>query len=53
MTWNSIKKGSLGKDKTGRGVKYCQVLACVSKVPESYHNLSIIVDKLKVNMFPL
>ena len=32
-TYNSIEKGPLGKSKIDRGVKFCQVLFCVSKVP--------------------
>ena len=48
VTWNSIEKGPLDKSKIGRGVKHCQVIACVAEVKESYHNLSIIIDKLQV-----
>ena len=48
VTWNSIQKGELDRDKMDRGVKYCQVIACVKNVKESYHNLSIVVEKLKV-----
>ena len=39
---------SRGEEKEGRGVKYCQVVAAVKKVKESYHNLSVIVKKLQV-----
>ena len=51
VTWSSVKKGELparGEEKEGRGVKYCQVMAAVNKVKESYHNLSVIVKKLQV-----
>ena len=48
-TYNNIEKGPLGKSKLDRGVKYCQVLFCVSKVPESYHNLTVIEKKLQIN----
>ena len=34
----------------GRGVKYCQVVAAVAKVPESHHNLSVLLEKMQVPM---
>ena len=49
MTWNSVVKGDVDlTNKTERGVKHCQILACVKDVKENYHNLSIIMEKLQV-----
>lgn len=53
VSYNAIKKGELSparsKNIVDRGVKFCQVIAAVRDVKESYHNLSIINSMLKVN----
>lgn len=50
-----MRKGQLPssqeRDKTDRGVKFCQVVAAVAKVPESHHNLSVLLDKMQVPVF--
>ena len=48
MTWNSIEEGDLDPSKVDRGVKFCQVLVVVRDVKETYHNIGVICDKLKV-----
>ena len=44
-----MKAGVLSGEQ-GRGVKYCQVVATVAKVPESHHNLSVLLEKMQVPM---
>ena len=44
-----MKAGVLSGEQ-GRGVKYCQVVAAVAKVPESHHNLSVLLEKMQVPM---
>ena len=50
-----MRKGQLPssqeRDKRDRGVKFCQVVAAVAKVPETHHNLSVLLDKMQVLMF--
>ena len=52
VIWSSVTAGELPgseqRDKRDRGVKNCIVIAAVSKTKESYHNLSIILEKLQV-----
>jgi hypothetical protein len=48
VTWNSIEEGDLDPSKIDRGVKFCQVLAVVRDIKETYHNISVICEKLKV-----
>ena len=43
VIWNAVKTGFVGpKETVEGGPKYCQVLASVSGVKESYHNMKVL-----------
>jgi hypothetical protein len=48
VTWNSIAEGELDPSKIDGGVKFCQVLVAARDNKVTYHNLSVICEKLKV-----